>query len=58
MAWFLNKVLECLPVRRTKLETLVTIQVHQRDVFSDIAKAVKERTLQVITMFLLPSAML
>lgn len=40
--------LEDLPGKmyRIKVETLVTIQVHQRDVFADLAKAYKERRLQ------------
>jgi dynein heavy chain len=33
-------------MNRTKIETLVTIQVHQRDVFADITKLFKERKIQ------------
>lgn len=42
-----NWCLEDLESRmnRIKIETLVTIQVHQRDVFSDLTKLFKERKL-------------
>jgi hypothetical protein len=33
-------------MNRIKIETLVTIQVHQRDVFSDLTKRFKERKLR------------
>jgi dynein heavy chain, axonemal len=34
-------------LNRTKLETLVTVQVHQRDVMGDVARLFKEKRLQV-----------
>ena len=38
-------------MNRTKVETMVTIQVHQRDVFSDLARLFKERKLNSIEDF-------
>lgn len=34
-------------LNRTKLETLVTVQVHQRDVLGDVTRLFKEKKLQV-----------